>query len=108
MRKIVIALVLLVCSGWAADAAAWSGAANIGAAIKDTAPIARVACGYDDRACSQGLYYACLQYGCRCYICGTREPFVQGRRAYTPYYQVQPDYYYSRPRRPGVQLYFGY
>ena len=82
MKRIAIALMLLAGSTWAANAA-WSGAASLGAAARDAAPITRVACDYSPQAyCPFGSYLACRGYQCWCAPCRSyyRQPY------YSPYY----------------------
>jgi hypothetical protein len=102
MKRIVIALLLLAGSTYAANAA-WTGAAGLGAAAEDSTLIARVACDYSPQGyCPFGSYLACRGYQCWCASCGGyRQPYY-GRYSYGG-----PQYYYRRPR-PGVQFYFGF
>src|SRR5438309_585554 len=53
MKRIVIALTLLAGSSWAANAA-WSGAANPGAAGRESMPLTRVACDAEEFYCHYG------------------------------------------------------
>jgi hypothetical protein len=105
MQRIFIALALLGGMTLTADAAAWTGAASLGAAAQDAAPISRVACDNSPQAyCEYGSYRVCRGYECWCAPCRT----LQRPRYYSddgPYYE---DRRYAPRPRPGVQLYIPY
>ena len=104
MQRIFIALTLLCGMTLTADAAAWSGAASLGAAAQDATSISRAACdGSPQSYCEYGSYRVCRGYECWCAPCRT----IQRPRVYSadPYYEERR---YVPPARPGVQLYIPY
>ena len=86
MRRIMVALGLLIGLATAATAGTWQGnwqgAAGVVSALDGQAPIVRAACGYDDRFCPFGRTRACSPDGrCWCASCERRR-YYEGPRYY--------------------------
>jgi hypothetical protein len=94
MRRLFLALGLLLSLAYAADAAPIRGA-DLSTALASDALITKVACGYDEFYCSRGTQRVCRHGRCWCAPCyGPR--YAPGPY-YGPGYAPPPPYY--APRR---------
>ena len=85
MRRIVLALGLLLSLAYTADAAPIRGT-GLSTALASEALISKVACGYDEFYCSRGSQRVCRGGRCWCAPCGGP------RYAPPPYYGPGPGY----------------
>ena len=109
MRRVMVALGLLI--GLAAAATAgtwqgnWQGEAGVVSALDDQAPIVRVACGYDDRFCPFGRTRACSPDGrCWCASCERRRYYEGPRYFEGPRYDDGPRYFNEPRGNDGLNL----
>ena len=104
MRRVMVALGLLIGLVTAATAGTWQGFAIANSAFNDQTPIIRTACGYTDRFCPHGLTRSCAPDGrCWCAHCERERYYNEPRYNEGPRYNERPRYnegvrYYNEPR----------